>query len=144
MQEIKGFEGKYAITEDGLVWSYKTNKYLKPHLNNKGYLTVELDTKEFKIHRLLALTYIPNPNNYKVVHHKDENKTNNALSNLEWVSHQYNVAISNGVRIKCIETNTTYLSVNDCARDLNLCASHICSCLAGRLKSHGGYHFIKL
>ena len=144
MQDIKGFENRYAITRDGRVWSYRSNKFLKPHLNRNGYYTVELGSKVYKIHRLLAETFIPNPNQYPVVHHRDENPKNNSLDNLEWVSHQYNVAISNGVRILCVETNKTYISVNDCARDMNLRASHISSCLAGRLKSHGGYHFNKI
>ena len=142
-KDIKGFENKYTIFDDGRVYSKITKKFLKPHLNN-GYLTVELGSKEYKIHRLLAIAFIPNPNNYNVVHHRDENKLNNSLDNLEWTTHKLNVQYSNGCKIKCLETGKIYLSQHDCAVDMGLSQCHICSVLAGRLKTHGGYHFVKI
>lgn len=143
-KEIKGFENKYTIYDDGRIYSKITKKFLTPHYNKKGYLTVELGGKEYKVHRLLAIAFIPNPNNYKVVHHKDENKLNNSLDNLEWTTHKLNVQFSLGCKVKCVETGKIYLSQHDCAIDMGLKQSHINSVLAGRLKSHGGYHFVKI
>lgn len=84
---IKGYED-YELFEDGRVYSHKSNKYKTPYKNNCGYLIVTLGNvngfKPIEIHRLLGLHFIPNPNNYSDVHHKNENTLNNNLSNLEW------------------------------------------------------------
>lgn len=75
------------------MWSYRTEKYLCPQLN-KGYLNVKLhkDNKEktFSIHRLVALAFIENPYNKREVNHIDEDKTNNNVWNLEWVTSKEN------------------------------------------------------
>lgn len=93
MKDIPGYEGKYAITEDGKVWSYKNNIFLSQFLK-KGYYFVNLcgikGRKAESVHRLLALTYIPNPENLPVVDHIDRNRTNNSLSNLRWASFETN------------------------------------------------------
>lgn len=93
MKDIPGYEGKYAITEDGKVWSYKNNIFLSQFLK-KGYYYVNLcgtkGRKAESLHRLLALTYIPNPENLPVVDHIDRNRTNNSLSNLRWASLETN------------------------------------------------------
>lgn len=95
MRDIKGYEGKYAITEDGKIWSYVYKKLLKPSLDRDGYEIVWLydknrKVKALKIHRLVAETYIPNPDYLPQVNHKDENKQNNNVSNLEWCTGKYN------------------------------------------------------
>ena len=86
MKDIRNYENMYAITDDGRVWSYKTNKFLTPWLN-RGYLQVSLYNngieKKFSIHRLVAEAYIPNPDNKPQVNHKDEDRTNNTVENLE-------------------------------------------------------------
>ena len=86
---------KYEIFEDGRIFSQKTNKFLKPSLNTSGYETVELfnekGSKRFLVHRLVATAFIPNPNNYPMVNHKDEVKNNNDVSNLEWCTAKYNL-----------------------------------------------------
>lgn len=87
---IKGYEGKYSVTRDGKVISYfNKNKprVLKTTLNHKGYKMVRLGRKKNKaVHRAVAETWIPNPNNMETVNHKDENKLNNNVENLEWMS----------------------------------------------------------
>jgi hypothetical protein len=94
MVDIKGYEGKYAITSCGKVWSYKTKKFLSTHKNSKGYKRVYLckgnGGKLLAIHRLVAMSYIPNPDNLPQINHKDENKENNAVNNLEWCTNKYN------------------------------------------------------
>lgn len=92
-KDIIGFEN-YQITDDGKVWSKISNKFLKP-IEVCGYLRVSLykNKKLYNklIHRLVAETFIPNPNNYKEVNHKDENTHNNIVENLEWCEHLYNM-----------------------------------------------------
>lgn len=92
--EIQGFSD-YIIYEDGRVFSKKrSGKFLKPRKDNHGYLMVHLcnqgKAKTMKIHRLLALHYIPNPNNYPLVDHIDRNRCNNDISNLRWVDASMN------------------------------------------------------
>jgi hypothetical protein len=119
MKDIKGFEGLYAITEDGRVWGYPNpkrkcghwlvwrgsgRKYLKSRKDEKrDYKTIALkkDKKSyyFYIHRLVAETYIPNIENKPFVNHIDGNKTNNNVKNLEWCTHRENTkhAFENGL-----------------------------------------------
>ncbi len=80
----------YAITEQGEVYNNKTKRYLKHSTSNTGYLTVYVDGKNRLLHRLLAETFIPNPDNLPCVNHKDGNKLNNDLSNLEWCTYSHN------------------------------------------------------
>lgn len=85
----------YDIFEDGRVFSHKTQKYLRPQNNGNGYLKVYLykEGKMFQqyIHKLVAITFIPNPHNYKYIDHIDRNKANNNLSNLHWCSASENI-----------------------------------------------------
>ena len=91
MKDIPWYEWRYAITEDGRVWSHskywRNGKFLKEWYS--VYVNVSLpETKS--VHRLVALAYIPNPNNYPIVRHLDNNKYNNHVSNLEWCTHSTN------------------------------------------------------
>jgi hypothetical protein len=92
---VKGFESRYKISSTGEVYSIKAKRLLKPRLNNRGYLCVELwvnyQRKAAKVHRLVAETFVENPNNFKEVNHKDGNKLNNSANNLEWCSRSQNV-----------------------------------------------------
>lgn len=88
MKDIKNYEGKYAITQQGQVWSYLSNKFLKPYRTkkNQNYLSVQLQGKNFQIHRLVAEAFIPNPQNKPTVDHIDKNPSNNNVKNLRWAT----------------------------------------------------------
>lgn len=87
---IKGYEGLYYITESGEVYSSIQNKWLKQTINPNGYPMVGLQGEKKLVHRLVAEAFIPNPNNLPQVNHKDENKKNSHVNNLEWCTSKYN------------------------------------------------------
>ena len=85
----------YIITNDGKVYNSQRNKFLVPAKGENGYMYVGLsdgqERKSFSVHRLVALLFIDNPNNYSEVNHKDFDKTNNNVDNLEWISRSDNM-----------------------------------------------------
>jgi len=105
-KEVEGYEGYYEVSNLGNVRSYsnraggvtKYPKILKIDKANTGYgcvaLTRNRKVKRTPVHRLVAKAFIPNPNNYPCVNHKDENRLNNHVDNLEWCTHLYNVRYS--------------------------------------------------
>lgn len=105
IRDIDGLENKYAITSLGRVWAYPNNANSKEGgflmLNTSHYLSVNLCGKKKYIHRLVAKAFIENVNNYDVVNHKDGNKLNCSIDNLEWCSSSNNAkhAWSSGLRI---------------------------------------------
>lgn len=93
-REIPGFEGLYSVNSVGDIYSHYTNKILQPSISNCGYKQCVLhkDHKQYIMpnHRAVALAFIPRPNEYLVVNHIDEDKTNCAVDNLEWVTRSEN------------------------------------------------------
>ena len=97
MNEIwKQIDDRYSVSNFGRIKSNYANKerILKPYKNHRGYLMVDLrhpnTRKGMQVHRLVAIAFIPNPNNLPEVNHKDEDKTNNCVDNLEWCTTEYN------------------------------------------------------
>lgn len=90
---VVGYEGLYEVSSFGRVKNC-FGKFLALHSIQSGYLRVSLckncKTKHHLVHRLVAIAFIPNPNNYPEVNHKDEDKTNNSIQNLEWCDRLYN------------------------------------------------------
>ena len=88
----------YEITRDGHVINIHTGKEVKPQINGTGYYRVAIGKKLKFVHRLVAQKYIPNPENLPQVNHKDGNRLNNCVDNLEWVSNRDNSlhALRNG------------------------------------------------
>lgn len=84
---IKGF---YYISNNGDFYSTFTKRLLKPQKDHKGYLYVEIGRKKYKVHRLVAEYFIPNPKSLPQVNHIDCDKTNNNVNNLEWVTNRQN------------------------------------------------------
>jgi hypothetical protein len=93
-KDIEGYEGLYAINDQGIVKNCITDKFLKQTEKDHGYRTVSLikekKCRQFLVHRLVAIAFLENPNNFPCVNHKDEDKTNNHVDNLEWCTYQYN------------------------------------------------------
>lgn len=100
-KDIEGYEGLYQISNFGRVKSFCKSiagKIIIQHLSCKGYYSVHLykngHMKNFTVHRLVAIHYIENKNHFPFINHKDENKLNNCVSNLEWCSPSYNTKYS--------------------------------------------------
>ena len=104
-KDIPGYEGKYQITTWGRVYSVDKKYYLLPEVHEKGYLRVDLYDKQgkrkhFKVHRLVANAFIPNPEHKPQVNHKDGNNQNNSITNLEWATNRENQDHANRIRRK--------------------------------------------
>jgi hypothetical protein len=139
MKQIKDLPD-YLISESGDIYSNLTKRQLKKSINKYGYNHIRLFKdgvrKNFQIHRLVASTFIDNPYMKPQVNHKDGNKSNNHVSNLEWVTQSENIrhAINTGLKpifvhpnakiscskkLKDIETNVIYDSISDACRYFN-------------------------
>lgn len=94
-KDIVGYEGLYKVSNKGGVYSIRRKREMSPTISNNGYKRVKLYTrgkyKTISIHRLVAKTFLENPENYPVVNHIDENKFNNNVENLEWCTQKQNV-----------------------------------------------------
>lgn len=90
----------YTVCEDGTIHSGIHDITLTPSVNPAGYSIVTLNGTQYSVHRIVALHFLPNPYQYKQVNHKDGDKSNNAVSNLEWCSAEYNNnhALETGLR----------------------------------------------
>lgn len=143
MKDIKNYEGLYAVTSCGRVWSYKRQKFLTPEDNGHGYLRVNLykdgKDKKYMIHRLVAEAYIPNPDNLPQVDHIDENKNHNYINNLQWITNRDNCRKSHNKPILQFTLDGEFVrewsSATDVGREVK---AHICHCLKGKLHSAYG------
>lgn len=155
-KQISAFDG-YSVTDDGRVFSYKSNKWLVPRDNGTGYLYVGLKTdKQYNcyIHRLVAEAFIPNPDNLPCVNHKDENKHNNTVDNLEWCSYEYNnnygehnkkIAKAMSRAIYQIDKDGNIVNIWESAREAEnatgVCNQNIAKVLKGKRQYAGGYEW---
>ena len=153
------FEG-YEVSNMGRVRSlnYKGHgkvQELKPFVT-RGYLQVNVckggKMKKCYVHRLVAFAFIENDNPIEKteINHISEDKTDNRVDNLSWVTpkqninhgtHNERVAKALSKKVKCIETGVVYESTMDVERKLGLTHSNICKCCKGKLKTCGGYHW---
>lgn len=111
-KNIKDYEGLYQVSNLGNVKSLKTNKCLY-YSKSKNYLRVGLNKngirRGYSIHRLVAQTFIPNPDNLPCINHKDCNGHNNKVDNLEWCTYKYNNSYKNHYLKKNISATIYYL-----------------------------------
>lgn len=175
-KDIKGYEGLYQVSNLGNVRSLNYNrenkiKLLTPCIK-RGYKSICLrknSKKFFLLHRLVAQAFIPNPNNLPQVNHKDENKQNNCVDNLEWCTSEYNINFGtrnrkvgtkqsgelnpmfgkfgkkhhNSKQVNQFNINGEFIRCWDCVtdieRELGFLQSGISSCATGKRKTAYGY-----
>ena len=162
-KDIKDYEGLYQVSNLGKIKSLSRKifngknyyiskeKILKPGKNHQGYLQLTLHNnnikKNIRINRIVAQTFLENPNNYPEVNHKDENKLNNQVDNLEWCTHKYNSNYGTGrkragdnhkKKIICITTGEVFNSITEAINkyDLSTCGQ-IAKCCKGKQKTAG-------
>ena len=165
---IAGYEGLYEVSDQGRVKSLNYNhtgkeSILKPGKNSSGYLHVIIckngHRKQTLVHRIVAEAFIPNPKGLATVNHKDEIKSNNSASNLEWMSqrdnnnygtHNKRVAESHinhpslSKQVQMLDKSTgellaTFPSTHEAERVTCIDKSNISKCCNGKRKSVGGY-----
>lgn len=142
--------GLYQVSDSGEVRNSK-KRILKPEYSNKGYACVQLrrdgKIKKHRIHRLVAELFIPNPNNLPEVNHKDENKSNNEASNLEWCTHKENMnsykenhpdAVCNEKAVYCFDLDEYYKSASEASVHTGVCRTSIVKCCNHKLQQAGG------
>jgi len=170
MKFIKGYEGRFSIDIKGNVYSHMNNagksniksyKLRKQQISIWGYPVIDLvnknrQRKKRPIHRLVALTYIKNPLNRPCINHKDGNKQNNNINNLEWVTYSENEKHSRNFLNK-VPTNRqkisaykdgiligSFISITEAAKQLKVYSSNISKVLANERAHTGGYQFERI
>lgn len=159
-RSVKGYEGLYEVSNYGRVRSLKDNNgqarilVLKPSLDKDGYEHLQLyrnsKHKTYKVHRLVAEAFIPNPLGLPCVNHKDEVKSNNHVWNLEWCTVKYNT--NYGTAIERISKRVyqytkdgsfvrSYASTREVQRRTGIPHSNICACCLGKYKTMYGYRW---
>lgn len=143
-RDVPNYKGYYKVSSFGRVFSVRANKIMNLQNEHCGYLQLQFQVhnamKHWKVHRLVALAFIPNPENKKCINHKDGNKKNNHVSNLEWCTHRENLVHAHRTGLKipsqtgksgrlhhrsrpCISINQTAIieheSIRLCAKYLN-------------------------
>lgn len=134
-KDIKGYEGIYKISDLGKIVRIKgSQEHPMKIWNNGRYMEVRLSkngkSTHFTLHRLLAVHFIPNPNNLPFVNHIDENRLNNSINNLEWCTQAYNTNYGEGrhpiiVLDELSGIETTYPTIRDCIKSLHITARTI-------------------
>lgn len=161
-KEIPGFEGKYMASNYGRIKSIIHKEHILKQLKTKdGYMSLKLVRKDFSVkrfgvHRLVAMAFLDNPNNFPMVNHKDEDKTNNCVSNLEWCDAKYNINYGTGIKrraiqvqrkVEMLDKNTNEVirmfdSVGEASDFVGVtiaCISNTCSNYDGHHKTCRGY-----
>ena len=136
-KDVPMYTGIYEASTFGRIRSKVTGKLAHSFKNEKGYVITKIflngQCKNERTHRLVALTFIPNPNNYPQVNHKDENRENNRVDNLEWCTCDYNNTY--GSHSTAVEIDgKIFPSISKCAKYLGVPMSTLNNYLSGRYK----------
>lgn len=143
----------YNGSSEGRIMNIKTGRILKMYISEKGYVQVCLrkNNQQYtvKVHKVIAETFLgEHPG--MVVRHRDLNRSNNHIDNLEWCTRQDTIRDAFGrgskipphsTQIRVVETDDIYDSIAECARSLDCCRSDIFKCLSGKLPHVKGFHF---
>lgn len=153
-KDVPGYFGKYQVSDKGNVKRFTSNGTYKPMSiigRANGYRQVKLCRngiyKVYLVHRLVALTFIPNPSNYTEVNHIDGVRHNNSIDNLEWISHRDNIIHSykylnrnhgcRHTRVICLDTQEVFYSITEAAKSINVSNSSLSSCIKHGWKAGG-------
>lgn len=153
-RDVPGYEGLYQVSDMGRVRNRKRRRHLRPSVKKSGYAQVTLSkdgvSAYYSIHRVVASAFLPNPGELPQVNHKNGDKLDNRLANLEWCSasenqqHRHKVLGQPGGHPKavvCIETGQSWEAVHLAAQELNIHRTSISMACHGRRKTAGGLHF---
>lgn len=155
---VLGYEDHYIVSNLGHVFSLYRNKSVRIRKSLRGYGQVNLSKNgvltTYRVHRLVATHFVPNPNNYTEVNHINENKLDNRAENLEWCSRSYNVNYGDRtekqkakVSIPVVQLSLSgeqiavFPSGIQASRELNISSSGISECCRGKRKTLGGYRW---
>ena len=164
-RDVVGYEGLYKVSNLGNIYSFYVNRILSKHLMPNGYITIRLcnnsQHKRVQLGRIVAIAFIPNPDNLSEVNHKDCNPRNNESENLEWCTHAYNINYANrtqkmlnspgykaamsNIKIPILQfdKNGTFIrrwnSGSEIEKETCINAGNISLCCSGKRKSAGNY-----
>ena len=176
-KDIENYEGFYQVSDCGRIKSLERDVYysngavhhvdekiLVPILNRGGYSQINLNkngkVKKEYVHRLVAMAFIPNPENKSQINHKNEVKTDNSVENLEWCTASYNLSYGtrtaravqnheypklgnhpNAKPVFCEELNKKFDSIRRAEEELGVNINCIVSACKGKTKTAGGFHW---
>lgn len=144
----------FIVSRDGEVWL--EDGTLKNQYKSKGYCFIKHKQKAYRVHRLVAEKYLPNPNKLPIINHKDGDKTNNCVDNLEWCTQTHNVyhALRTGIHsqeempVRGIHKITgevvEFISQAEASKHTPAYQANIHRCIVGERRSAGGYYWEKV
>ena len=167
MWKVIPVDNNYEASNDGQIREIKTHKLVSQWLDKDGYLLATLSNKLYRVHRLIAITFISNPNNLPVVNHKNFKKDDNHIANLEWVSYSENskhsftgnhrqesinswkeqvqplAAEASKTKVAQYDLQDNLLNIYNSQREASektgTCRSSITQCVRGKRKTAGGF-----